>query len=626
MKQMKTLTIRGTQYEIVDNATRTQLTEIVGKIAEIESGSISTEVIKQAISDYLVENPIEGLTIEEVAEYIQEHIEEFKGETGDDGASAYQIAVNNGFSGTEVEWLASLKGADGEKGNTGETGADGNGIVSVEKTSTSSLVDTYTITFSDGTSTTFNVTNGSVGTDGKSAYEIAVENGYEGTEEKWLKSLKAKSGIKKCIISIIDDGGRNIPDDNHTGLYSWLKEKGIYMTFAPSVEDFEATNSDSRYSVEQLHQMVNEGAEVIVRGTLHANNSQTCTLEEFKEFIDGSINGAKTYGFTDDVLVLPQGLQPSTSESVEEKIAYLNTLNLKGVYNVNTAAESSSIDGFEDWYTYENGGNYYGVFNKIPFVTMPYGYSKALLINRCEVKASRLNATWWVNRVKQAIEDKEYICFFMHTYDSEWTTENDDGQTTTDLFKEFITDLVDTYGEHIEWAVASDALDYINTLAYNGTSAYDIAVLNGYNGTQSEWLESLKGSNGSDGVGISDITKSGETVTITLTDNTTKTFEVENGEDLTTQGVENTNSGTVSITLSPNVFCLLSDTETGISDLTITLANGNFYDEYMCAFTTSSEGCNLTMPSTIEWLGDTPTLEASTYYELSIKNNKAVIA
>ena len=324
MKQMKTLTIRGTQYEIVDNATRTQLTEIVGKIAEIESGSISTEVIEQAISDYLVENPIEGLTIEEVAEYIQEHIEEFKGETGDDGASAYQIAVNNGFSGTEVEWLASLKGADGEKGNTGETGADGNGIVSVAKTGTSSLVDTYTITYSDGTSTTFNVTNGSNGTDGKSAYEIAVENGY--------------------------------------------------------------------------------------------------------------------------------------------------------------------------------------------------------------------------------------------------------------------------------------------------------------NGTENEWLISLKGEDGSDGVGISDITKSGETVTITLTDNTTKTFEVENGEDLTTQGVENTNSGTVSITLSPNVFCLLSDTETGISDLTITLANGNFYDEYMCAFTTSSEGCNLTMPSTIEWLGDTPTLEASTYYELSIKNNKAVIA
>ena len=41
-----------------------------------------------------------------------------------------------------------------------KTGVDGNGIVSVEKTGTVGLVDTYTITFSDGNKTTFTVTNG----------------------------------------------------------------------------------------------------------------------------------------------------------------------------------------------------------------------------------------------------------------------------------------------------------------------------------------------------------------------------------------------------------------------------------------------------------------------------------
>lgn len=40
---------------------------------------------------------------------------------------------------------------------------NGNGITSLEKTSTDSLIDTYTITFSDGTTTTFTVTNGSNG-------------------------------------------------------------------------------------------------------------------------------------------------------------------------------------------------------------------------------------------------------------------------------------------------------------------------------------------------------------------------------------------------------------------------------------------------------------------------------
>lgn len=45
-------------------------------------------------------------------------------------------------------------------------GATGNGIASIEKTSTSGLVDTYTITYTDGNITTFDITNGEDGEDG----------------------------------------------------------------------------------------------------------------------------------------------------------------------------------------------------------------------------------------------------------------------------------------------------------------------------------------------------------------------------------------------------------------------------------------------------------------------------
>lgn len=45
--------------------------------------------------------------------------------TGSDGKSAYQIAVENGFVGTEAEWLVSLKGADGKDGINGRDGVDG---------------------------------------------------------------------------------------------------------------------------------------------------------------------------------------------------------------------------------------------------------------------------------------------------------------------------------------------------------------------------------------------------------------------------------------------------------------------------------------------------------------------
>ncbi len=36
------------------------------------------------------------------------------------GLSAYEVAVKNGYEGTEQEWLASLKGLKGDKGDKGE--------------------------------------------------------------------------------------------------------------------------------------------------------------------------------------------------------------------------------------------------------------------------------------------------------------------------------------------------------------------------------------------------------------------------------------------------------------------------------------------------------------------------
>lgn len=47
------------------------------------------------------------------------------GKDGRDGKSAYEIAVENGFTGTVEEWLASLKGQDGANGRDGRDGRDG---------------------------------------------------------------------------------------------------------------------------------------------------------------------------------------------------------------------------------------------------------------------------------------------------------------------------------------------------------------------------------------------------------------------------------------------------------------------------------------------------------------------
>lgn len=79
-------------------------------------GSVTPEAIYRAVEKYLLENPPED---------------------GADGKSAYQIAVDNGFEGSETEWLESLKGNSGGLTITD----DGEGNVSIASSGSASITD-----------------------------------------------------------------------------------------------------------------------------------------------------------------------------------------------------------------------------------------------------------------------------------------------------------------------------------------------------------------------------------------------------------------------------------------------------------------------------------------------------
>ena len=107
-------------------------------------------------------------------------------EKGVDGKSAFEIAVENGFVGTEAEWLESLRGKDGAMGPQGEQGPPGlDGQPGRDGMNGSDGRDGI-----DGQPGK----DGADGINGKSAFEIAVENGFVGTEAEWLESLKGKDG------------------------------------------------------------------------------------------------------------------------------------------------------------------------------------------------------------------------------------------------------------------------------------------------------------------------------------------------------------------------------------------------------------------------------------------------
>lgn len=60
-----------------------------------------------------------------MAKPIINKIEGEKGDTGPAGASAYDIAVAEGYQGDEQAWLKSLEGPRGKTGNNGDTGPVG---------------------------------------------------------------------------------------------------------------------------------------------------------------------------------------------------------------------------------------------------------------------------------------------------------------------------------------------------------------------------------------------------------------------------------------------------------------------------------------------------------------------
>lgn len=104
-----------------------------------------------------------------------------QGDPGQNGFSAYEVAVANGFVGTEAEWLASLVGTPGADGQDGQDGAD----------------------------STVPGPKGDDGSDGLSAYEVAVSNGFIGTEEEWLASLVGPAGQDGSDASVTSESIAN---------------------------------------------------------------------------------------------------------------------------------------------------------------------------------------------------------------------------------------------------------------------------------------------------------------------------------------------------------------------------------------------------------------------------------
>jgi hypothetical protein len=123
---------------------------------------------------------------------------------GPDGRNAYQVAVANGYSGTEVEWVASLTGQNGQDGRDTEFVGDFANQAALPTVHTANQLATATgrVYRSNGTIWTDIGPvgrDGTNGTNGKSAYQLAVDDGFNGTLTEWLVTLQGETAYEVAV-------------------------------------------------------------------------------------------------------------------------------------------------------------------------------------------------------------------------------------------------------------------------------------------------------------------------------------------------------------------------------------------------------------------------------------------
>lgn len=185
-----------------------------------------------------------------------------RGQDGKAGDTAYELAVKAGFSGSIDEWLGSLRG---EKGDTGPAGRDGETVVGPqgEKGDPGESIKGDPGPMGPAGE---RGEKGDPGTNGKDAYELAVEKGFAGTELQWLESLRGK------------DGENGIGKDGRDGRDGKDGRDAVEINILPMLEDGKSYPSGT-YARHKggLVKTTSTGYDVIINGV---DSEAEVTLED----------------------------------------------------------------------------------------------------------------------------------------------------------------------------------------------------------------------------------------------------------------------------------------------------------------------------------------------------------
>ena len=238
----------------------------------------------------------------------------------------------------------------GETGQTGPQGATGNGIKNIEKISTKDNIDTYAINFTDGTQTTFNVTNGEVSLDELKEVDSKVESNYEEFEN--LKSeLLATNEVRNSFINVGDSYKEQLLN---------LSIDGVCKQQTTTGKNLLPSNATSQ-TINGVNYTVNSDGSVYAKGTATARSeffiyNKPFTLNANTEYkiqsnilmilstTTGYISGTTGRKFTSEseISVLSVYIRVENGTSIDKTISPMITLvEANDTYEPYTGGEPS---------------------------------------------------------------------------------------------------------------------------------------------------------------------------------------------------------------------------------------------------------------------------------------------
>lgn len=217
------------------------------------------------------------------------------GPQGIAGRSAYEVWLDNGNTGTENDFLASLQGAAGQNGSNGLSAYQI--WLSLGNTGTESQFISA-ITGPQGTAGQ-NGLNGSNGTNGQSAYQIWLALGNTGSEAQFIASLKGATGSTGATgpqgpQGVAGGVGNMTPVQLCPGDTASFKEYGFIVG-----SDLFAVYFDKNQPIAFLAKL-NPGSYVTTNGSncafTYANNGSTLTLSNGNGTTTVNLNSSSSGG------------------------------------------------------------------------------------------------------------------------------------------------------------------------------------------------------------------------------------------------------------------------------------------------------------------------------------------